>query len=95
MANPILQKLAQAQASNPNGLGNALKMAAGLFSGMKGKDPGAMMRLVAAQNPTVKAALDLVQQNNGNAEAAFRALANENGIDPDEILSALRQAGIK
>ena len=54
-----------------------------------------MLRLMAANNPSVKQALDMIQSNGGNAEAAFRALAEKNGIDPEQIIGALKGAGIK
>jgi len=94
-ANPILQKLAGTAANNPKGIAQAVKMVTAMMAGMKGKDPSAMLKLMAANNPSVKQALDMVQQNGGNAEAAFRALAEQNGIDPDEVLGALKGAGIK
>jgi hypothetical protein len=94
-ANPILQKLAGLAGNNPGGLAQAVNMVTGMLSGMKGKDPSAMLKLMAAQNPSVKQALDLVEQNGGNAEAAFRALAEKNGMDPDQIIGALRNAGLK
>lgn len=93
--NPILQRLAGLSGSNPGGLAQAVNMVTSMLSGMNGKDPSAMLRLMAIQNPSVKQALDLVQQNGGNAETAFRALAQKNGIDPEQIISALRNAGIK
>lgn len=93
--NPILAKLAGMTGNNPGGLAQAVNMVAGMMSGMKGKDPSAMLRLMAAQNPNVKQALDMIQANGGNAEAAFRTLAQQNGIDPEQIIGALKGAGIK
>ena len=94
-ANPILQKLAGMAANNPNGIAQAVSMVTSMMEGMKGKDPSAMLRLMAVQNPSVKQALDMIQANGGNAEAAFRELAQKNGIDPDAIIGALRNAGMK
>ena len=93
--NPILQKLAGMTGSNPGGLAQAVSMVAGMLGGLKGKDPSAMLRLMAAQNPNVRQALEMIQQNGGNAEQAFRTLAQQNGIDPEQIIGALRGAGIK
>ena len=93
--NPILQKLAGAAANNPNGLAQAVNMVTSMMAGMKGKDPSAMLRLMAAQNPNVKQAIDMIEANGGNAEVAFRNLAQKNGIDPDMIIGALRSAGMK
>lgn len=93
--NPILQKLAGLSGNNPGGIAQAVNMVTSMLSGMKGRDPSAMLRLMAAQNPSVKQALDMVQQSGGNAEAAFRALAEKNGIDPEAVIGALRGAGLK
>ena len=40
--------------------------------------------------PQYRQAIDLVQQSGGNAQAAFYKLAQERGVDPNEILKALR-----
>lgn len=40
--------------------------------------------------PQYRQAMDLVQQSGGNAQAAFYKLAQERGVDPNEILKALR-----
>ena len=53
-------------------------------------NPQMMLNQLASQNPQVKQALDYVQQNGGDAKAAFYKLANERGVDPEEILKELR-----
>ena len=40
-------------------------------------------------SPQMKQVMDIVQQHEGDAMAAFRAMAEENGLDPDEILSMI------
>ena len=42
------------------------------------------------QNPNYQRAMQLVQQNGGDAQKAFYALANQYGLDPAEILNALK-----
>ena len=41
-------------------------------------------------NPQLKQAMDLVQQNGGDAEKAFYKLAEEKGVNPDDILNMLK-----
>ena len=40
--------------------------------------------------PQYKQVMDLVQQSGGDPKAAFYKLAQQRGIDPNEILNALR-----
>lgn len=53
-------------------------------------NPEMMLQQMAGNNPMVKQALDLVQQNGGDAKAAFMNLAKQNGVDPDTILNMLK-----
>ena len=40
-------------------------------------------------NPQMQKVMNIVQQHDGDPMAAFRAMAEENGLDPDEILSMI------
>ena len=40
--------------------------------------------------PQYQQAMSLIQQSGGNAQAAFYKLAQERGVDPNEVLKALR-----
>lgn len=42
------------------------------------------------RNPAMMQALDYVKQHGNNPQAAFRALAQERGMDPAEIESMLK-----
>ena len=42
--------------------------------------------------PQYKQVMDFVQASNGDAKAAFYAKAKEMGINPDEIIQAMRNA---
>ena len=42
--------------------------------------------------PQYKQVMDIVQANGGDAKSAFYAKAKEMGIDPDEIIQAMRKA---
>ena len=45
---------------------------------------------MAASNPSVRQCMDIVNQYGGDPKAAFYALAQQKGIDPEQILSQLR-----
>ncbi len=53
-------------------------------------DPQAMLCTMAKQNPQVKWVLDLVQQSGGDPKTAFYKLAEQKGVNPEDILNALR-----
>lgn len=48
--------------------------------------------MMIQQMPQYKQIMDYVNQNGGDAKAAFYAKAQEMGIDPDEIIKAMRNA---
>ena len=52
-------------------------------------NPQAMMQSLAAQNPTMRNVMQLINQHGGDPKAAFYALARERGVDPNSILSQL------
>lgn len=49
-------------------------------------NPQNMLNQTMMQNPQMKQVMDYVNQNGGDAKAAFYKLAGEMGVDPDEIL---------
>lgn len=53
-------------------------------------DPMTMINQMARNNPQLQNVLQMVQANGGDAKAAFYKLAQEQGVDPDEILNALK-----
>ena len=53
-------------------------------------DPRAMLEQLAQRNPNYQQAMQLIQQNGGDARKAFYDLANQKGVDPNEILNMLR-----
>lgn len=54
------------------------------------KNPEALMRSMIAQNPEYKQAADYIQSCGGDPKQAFEQLAREKGIDPAQIMDALR-----
>ena len=79
--NPLLQNL-----PNPQ-----LQQIKSMYRLMQGaKNPQAMLQQMASQNPNMKQVLDLVNQNGGDAQKAFYALAQQKGVNPNDILNQLR-----
>ena len=48
--------------------------------------------MMLQQMPQYKQVMDYVNANGGDAESAFYAKAKEMGIDPEEVLKAMRNA---
>ena len=53
-------------------------------------NPQAMLGQLLQNNPQMRQAMNLVQQYGGDAQKAFYALAQQRGVNPDEILSMLQ-----
>lgn len=53
-------------------------------------NPQAMMNQIMRNNPQMQQIMNYVNQNGGDPKAAFYKLAEEKGIDPEEILSQLK-----
>ena len=54
------------------------------------RDPQAALMGMVQGNPHLRQVMDAVKQHGNDPMAAFRAMAEENGLDPDEILSMIR-----
>ena len=52
--------------------------------------PQYALNQLMANNPQLKTVINLIQQNGGNAQNTFYALANQMGVDPNMILNALK-----
>ena len=72
--NPLSQRL-------PSNAMNMIKA----FKGIK--NPQQMVNQMLEQNPQVKS---LIQAANGNPEQAFRNMAKQMNIDPDEFINMLK-----
>ena len=49
-------------------------------------NPQATIGQMAQNNPQMQQVMQYVQQNGGDAKAAFYALAKQRGVDPDVII---------
>ena len=54
------------------------------------KDPLDALNRMMQNNPRMKQIMDYVNANGGDARSAFYKLAEEKGINPDDILSQLK-----
>ena len=83
----ILQMLSGAQQS----IGNISQIKQVISSLKSLSNPqAAMQQLMQQRNPAMMQAIDYVKQHGGNPQQAFRALAQERGIDPAEVESLLK-----
>lgn len=72
------QQSSSGQSFNPFEMAKAVQRAA---------NPNNMMMSLMQQNPQVREALNLVQQNGGNPKEVFYKLAKEKGVNPNSILN--------
>ena len=54
------------------------------------QNPQLMLNQLIMNNPQMKQVMDIVQKHGGDPMTAFRAEAEANGINPDEIMGMLR-----
>ena len=54
------------------------------------RNPQAALMSMMGNNPQMQQVQNIIQQHGGDPMQAFRAMAEENGLDPDEILSMIR-----
>ena len=78
-SNPILETLNQGTTQN-NGLMGMIK------AYRNARNSQQMLNSIIQQNPQMQAVMNLVNQNGGNAQNLFYALARQRGIDPDAFL---------
>ena len=52
-------------------------------------NPQAMLSQMMKNNPNYNQAMKIIEENGGDAKAAFYNLAQQNGVNPDDILSML------
>ena len=85
--NPYRNQLPQ----NATGSMSRLQQIKMLMSTIQGsQNPQQMLSMMALQNPQLSNVMSLVQNHNGNAKDAFYALAKDKGVDPNEIINALK-----
>ena len=83
MGNPLLSLLGRA-----NPAMQTLKQMIGMARAAK--NPMAAINQMAGQNPQMQQVLQVVQQNGGDAKTAFYNLAQQRGVNPEDVLNELR-----
>lgn len=53
-------------------------------------NPQQMMAQMMQTNPAMRQVMDIVNQYGGDANKAFRAIAEQKGIDPQEIIDMMK-----
>ena len=62
-----------------------------MISMVKGaQNPQAMLNQIMMSNPRMKQVMEIVNQYGGDPDKAFQAVAQQNGINPQEIMNMLR-----
>lgn len=54
------------------------------------QNPTAMVNQMLQQNPNYGEIANVLQKHNGDAKAAFYDLAQQKGVNPNDVLNALR-----
>ena len=79
---------------NTNKLASAVQRIAPIKNALKtaqaAANPTAYLQQMANGNPQIQEALKLVQNANGDARAAFYSLAQQLGINGDDVLGMLK-----
>lgn len=79
----ILQQIAK---SNP--MISQAKQMLGAINGSQ--NPMMMLNQLMTSNPQLKQVMDYVQQNGGDPKKAFYSMAEQKGINPQDILDMLK-----
>ena len=83
--NPMLAML------NQNRMAQNLQPIKNMMNMLRGAgNPSMMLQQMTAQNPQMQQVMNYVNENGGNAKQAFYKLAQEKGVNPDEILNMLK-----
>ena len=82
----MLNPLIQIAKSNP--MMSQIKQMMGMIN--SAGNPQAMMNQMLTSNPQFKQVMDLINQSGGDPRKAFYALAEQKGIDPNDILSMMK-----
>ena len=54
------------------------------------QNPNAMLNQLMQRNPQIKQVMDVVNQYGGDPDKAFRAVAEQHGINPQDIMDMLK-----
>ena len=89
MNNPIMQAL-QSQALQSQANPQMAQIRQMINTVKAARNPQAMMNQLAQNNPQIRQIMSLVNQNGGDPKKAFYQLAQQKGVNPDEVLNMLK-----
>ena len=86
MANPILEMLGRRPQTSPqpNGLVQAYKMLSTMAN------PNAALQTLVQKNPMMQQAMQLVNSSNMSPKELFYSMAQQQGVDPNQILNMFK-----
>lgn len=84
MQNPMLQALRSQPNNNLNQIKSMLNMV------RSAGNPQAMLQSMMQNNPQMQEIMGLVNQYGGDPKTAFYRMAQEKGVDPQQILNMLK-----
>ena len=89
MGNPIMEMLGRRPQASPqpkqeNGLVQAYKMLSAM------QNPEAALQTLVQRNPMMQQAMQLVNSSKMSPKDLFYSMAQQQGVDPDQILSMFK-----
>lgn len=84
MQNPMLQALKNQPNNNLNQIKSMMNMV------KSAGNPQAMLQALVQNNPQMRQVMTLINQSGGDPKTAFYRLAQEKGVDPQQILDMLK-----
>lgn len=88
MQNPMLGALNQSKLAEMMNQIAPIKQAMNMVR--SSGNPQMMLQQIMSNNPQYAQVMNIIQQNGGDPQKAFYAMANQLGVDPNDVLNALR-----
>lgn len=88
--NNLYQQMHQQTSLNPLLKGNIGQVKQLMNICKNANDPQAMLYSMIQQNPQMKSAMELIKQSGGDTKTVFYKLAEQKGINPEDIINALK-----
>ena len=54
------------------------------------QNPTAMIQQMMNNNPNLKQVMDVINQHGGNIEKAVRTVAEQNGLNPEDVINMFK-----
>ena len=54
------------------------------------QNPTAMIQQMMNNNPNMKQVMDVINQHGGNIEKAVRTVAEQNGLNPEDVINMFK-----